>query len=105
MRTPGEVAKSEGAGADWSSTQSPIVELEYSESGLRASESEQLPEDVLKKGNLTKSSQHRRNDPRPGPKQKRKFRLTAESLEYLQPFSHVSFNFVSNDHGIINELP
>ena len=45
----------------------------------------------LKRGNLTKSSQHRRKEgARPGPKQKRKFRLTSEALEYFQPFSHVS---------------
>lgn len=44
----------------------------------------------IKVGNLSKSSQSRRDDAVPGPSRLRRFRLTEEALEYFQQFSHVS---------------
>ena len=49
-----------------------------------------LADQVLKIGNLHKTSQSRRTDAEAGPTRQRRFRLTAESLEYFQQFSHVS---------------
>lgn len=44
----------------------------------------------IKVGNLSKSSQSRRDAAVPGPSRLRRFRLTEEALEYFQQFSHVS---------------
>jgi hypothetical protein len=44
---------------------------------------------VLKIGSLHKTSQSRRPNSEPGPTRQRRFRLTPESLEYFQHFSHV----------------
>ena len=40
-------------------------------------------------GTLHKTSQSRRDNAVPGPTRHRRFRLTPESLEYFQQFSHV----------------
>ena len=48
-----------------------------------------LIDQVLKVGNLHKTSQSRKTNAEPGPTRQRRFRLTAESLEYFQQFSHV----------------
>ena len=45
---------------------------------------------VLKVGVLSKTSQGREGDSRPGPTRQRRFRLTEEALEYLHHFSQVS---------------
>ena len=49
---------------------------------------------VLKKGHLHKTSQSRKPDAEVGPTRPRRFRLTPESLEYFQQFSHVSTDTV-----------
>jgi len=90
------VRKTEGQGDRNSGIelQSPMTATAeaLAESSVGLNPDDEVQEEVeLKRGNLTKSSQHRWKDgARPGPKQKRKFRLTSEALEYFQPFSHVS---------------
>lgn len=86
-RTGSGKVESQSASAE---LRSPMTPLDTSES-LGASDLEPLPLEELKKGTLTKSSQHRRKGAHPGPKQKRKFRLTSEALEYFQPFRRVSW--------------
>lgn len=46
--------------------------------------------ECIKSGQLLKTSRSRMEGSKPGPSRFRRFRLTEESLEYFQQFSHVS---------------
>ena len=76
--------------------QSPMVSMSIDDTLEGSNNLKPLPEDEIKRGNLTKSTQHRRNDARPGPKQKRKFKLTSEALEYYH-ISQVKYLFYKID--------
>ena len=57
--------------------------------GLKQQVKDAQPLEAIKSGVLMKTSRSRREGSKSGPSRERRFRLTEEGLEYLQPFSHV----------------